>query len=66
MRASAMFQRAVEVNSADTDAQYWLDQLGREISEHLRTDEQEDPQPGGSDDGGNELHRRDGKNGDPP
>jgi tetratricopeptide (TPR) repeat protein len=64
MRASAMFQRAVEVNSADTDAQYWLDQLGREIAEELHKNEEDDTRNSGADDGGTEAYRRDGQNGD--
>ena len=59
-----MFQRAVEVNSADTDAQYWLDELGREIAEDLHKDEQEEIQNSESDDGGKEAYRRDRQNGD--
>lgn len=32
-QASAHFQRALEVNPADKDARYWLDQLGRIMAE---------------------------------
>lgn len=31
MRASAFFQRALEVKPSDSDARYWLDQLGKLI-----------------------------------
>lgn len=33
MRASAFFQRALEVNATDRDARYWLDQLGKLIAQ---------------------------------
>ncbi len=33
MRASAFFQRALEVNAADKDARYWIDQLGKLIAQ---------------------------------
>jgi tetratricopeptide (TPR) repeat protein len=32
-RAAAHFQRALEVNAADRDARYWLDKIGRLLSE---------------------------------
>ncbi len=35
-RASAFFQRALEVNPGDRDAQYWLDQLGRQMAAEQR------------------------------
>jgi tetratricopeptide (TPR) repeat protein len=36
MRASAFFQRALEVSPADRDARYWLDQLGKLIVQEQR------------------------------
>lgn len=36
MRASAFFQRALEVSPGDRDARYWLDQLGKLIVQEQR------------------------------
>ncbi|MCB0187148.1 MAG: tetratricopeptide repeat protein [Caldilineaceae bacterium] len=37
MRATAFFQRALEVNPADNDAQYWLDRVGKQLAQEQQT-----------------------------
>ncbi len=45
VRASAFFQRALEVNAADQDARYWLDQLGKLIAKEQAERRQAEASP---------------------
>lgn len=58
MRASAFFQRALEVKPSDRDARYWLDQLGKlivqEQAERQRTAAVDDDSSDSTDDAGEE------------
>lgn len=44
-RASAHFQRALEVNPGDRDARYWLDRLGRLLAEEYGGEGKTDQEP---------------------
>ncbi|MEX1020828.1 MAG: tetratricopeptide repeat protein [Litorilinea sp.] len=54
-RAGAFFQRALEVNGGDQDAQYWLDRIGRQLAKEQRnraqtaTDADSDAENGNAD-----------------
>jgi tetratricopeptide (TPR) repeat protein len=41
-RASALFQRALEINPSDRDAQFWMDKLSAQLVERARGEESED------------------------
>lgn len=49
-RAGAFFQRALEVNAGDRDAQYWLDRIGRQLAAEQRSRPNEDADDGYGDD----------------